>query len=293
MQIYNNTQIVDWKASNETAFIDFSGSVLEYVYPVRSEKELKDLLSRKIQEQQRFQEIRNKLGFGKIICRFFFRNYKPNLELQKQLIDFQEGIFDELGVQMISNRFNTFQKVYEHAVTKSIPITTFVDIALSRKALNVVCDFLVENDVANARWKCRKVDSYLQHYSLVSSKMQQAGIEYYLVACGKKCSIKESDFNDIAVPIVARGYFGFKGCCFDYRFQPKPKKDKKLFFPKTMPQFDTGSYKWIEVRNKGFRKSRTQDVENIGKAGVSDADIRKRDSVNRLFKHLKKKSRSK
>jgi hypothetical protein len=80
---------------------------------------------------------------------------------------------------------------------------------------------------------------------------------------------------------------GFKGCCFDYRKPPKQPKNKKPFFPTEMDQFDTKTYKFKKVKNKSYKESRTQDLFKIDSADVSKKAIDKRDSIKRLFQHLK------
>lgn len=287
MQYFNNTQINDWESSKRTALIDFTGKALEYIYFVRTEKEFNDLLNIKPTEKKKFQDIRKILKFSKIICRFFFGNYKPNLEQQKKLIDFQLDIFDELSVQLVKTQFQNFKQLYEYAKTKDIPISTVADVSLSLNNLKETCKYMIEIKPANTRWIQRKIDSYYQHYLVISRTLKNAGMDYYLVSCDKRCSIKVKDFNDIAIPIIARGHFEFKGCCFNYQQPPKQPKNKKPFFPDTMDQFDLSDYKYKKVKNKDYKRSRANDVDNLGKADVSKKAIDQRDSVKQLFQHLK------
>jgi hypothetical protein len=288
MQFFNNTQINDWEDSKRTMLIDYSGKTLEYIYPVKSEKQLKKLLNEKNKEKKLFEDIKDKLKFSKIICRFFFNNYKPNLELQKKLIDFQVDVFDELSVQLIATKFNDFKSLYEYAKNKKLSISIVADTGLSLKNLKEFCEYLISKKPTNTRWTKRKIDSYYQHYLVISRSLKKAGIDYHLVSCSKRCGIKESDFNDIAVPIIARGHFGFKGCCFAYREPPKQPKNKKPFFPSEMDKFDIETYKFNKVKNKSYKESRTQDSFKIDSADVSKKAIDNRDSVKRLFQYLKK-----
>lgn len=288
MQFFNNAQINDWESSGRTMLINFTGKTLEYIYSIKSEKQLKNLLGNKTNEEKRFQDIKNKLKFNKVICRFFFGNYKPSLKLQKQLIDFQVGIFDELSVHLIATKFNNFKSLYEYAKSKELAISTIADTGLSLRNLKEFCKYLISKKPANTRWIQRKIDTYYQHYLEISRNLKKVGIDYYLVSCIKRCGVKDSDFNDIAVPIVARGHLGFKGCCFDYREPPKQPKNKKPFFPTEMYQFDTKTYKFKKVKNKSYKESRTQDSFRLDSADVSRKAIDKRNSVKRLFQHLRK-----
>ena len=288
MQIANNNQVEDWIATGRAQRINFSGKTLELKYFLKTETILKSFLTTKTNVLNNIQNIKKQLKFSKVICRFYFGDYEPSETLQKQLIDFQKGVFDEITVQIIKDEFGVFKRVLTYAITSGKDVSTLVDIGLETALLSQIDAHLISIRPANTRWIARKISSYIDRYRLVSTDMQEAGIDYHATSCQKRCSTKHRNFENIDMSIVLKKAFGFKGCCLDYRPSPKSKKTgKKKGFPVGMDKFDVASYEWKTVKNQGYQSSRLSDYFNLDRANISNQAISQRPRFNQLLQYLR------
>jgi len=285
MQYANNNQVEDFLQSNGAVIQDFSGKSLEMKYPLKSENGLKKFLENKSSIKRLVEEIRKNLKFSKIICRFYFGEYQPTLELQKRLILFQKDIFDEINVQMIEDNFDDFKIVYDYAINNTEkPISTLMDSILNPALLLQINSYLVENTPANTRWLYHKFNSNMDRFRLISNYMQKLNINFYLTGCNKRYG-GETEFKDIDVSTICKGYFGFKGCCLDYRPANKDRKGQKGFAP-NMDNFEEKSYEWETIKNDDYKNNRLRDFIKLDGINPIKKEIEIRQRVKRLFQHL-------
>jgi len=286
MQYANNNQVEDFLQSNGAVIQDFSGKSLEMKYPLKSENNLKKFLENKSSIKRQIEEIKNKLKFSKIICKFDFGNHQPSLELQKHLIQFQEDIFDEINVQMIKDDFDDFKEVHDYAINNTKkPISTLIDSNLNPALLSEINLHLAENTPANTRWLYHKFDSYMDRFRFISTSMEELGIDFYLTGCNKRYGGK-SEFRDIDVSTICKGYFGFKGCCLDYRPANKDRKKGQKGFAPNMDYFEEKSYEWESTKNNNYRDNRLRDFIKLDKVNPIKKEIEVRQKVKRLFQNL-------
>jgi len=284
MEIANNNQIIDYRLAKAKVIQNFSGKNLEIKYFLRTQEEIDLFFQNKPKNIQEIKDIRNDMKFDRIWCRFDFGTQDVSESIQRQLIDFQIGIFDEITAQMVKDDVAVFERVYDYARKTEKPISTLVDLALHVTILGALMSILSQKKPSTTRWKHRKITTYIRKYRFVSENMQELGLEYYLTAMNKRCSIK--NFEDVATSIIAQGFFGFKGCCLDYKV-PKIRKGRR--FAPHMDVFNDGSYLWDKQINKGnFRDVRTDNFVKLDKAKTSQSEIRKRKKVKDLFDKLKK-----
>lgn len=288
MQTANNNQIKDWIDTGRAQRINFSGKTLELKYFLKTETILKRFLATKTNILNNIQDIKKQLKFIKVICRFYFGDYEPSETLQKQLVDFQKGVFDEITVQMIKDEFDVFKRVLDYAInTSEEDISTLVDIGLGTVLLSQVNAHLISVRPANTRWIARKISSYIDRYRLISTDMKRAGIDYHATSCQKRCSTKHRNFENIDMSTALKRAFGFKGCCLDYRPANKDKKTgKKKGFPVGMDKFDVTSYEWKIVKNQVYQSSRLSDYFNLDRANISNQAISQRPRFNQFLRYL-------
>jgi len=289
MQIANNNQVEDWIATGRAQRINFSGKTLELKYFLKTETILKSFLTTKTNVLNNIQNIKKQLKFSKVICRFYFGDYEPSETLQKQLIDFQKGVFDEITVQIIKDEFDVFKRVLDYAInTSEEDVSTLIDIGLETALLSQIDTHLILVRPANTRWIARKISTYIDRYRLVSTDMQKAGIDYHASSCQKRCSIKHRNFENIDMSTVLKRAFGFKSCCLDYRPSIESKKTgKKKGFPVGMDKFDIASYEWKTVKNQGYQSSRLSDYFNLDRTSISNQAITQRPRFNQLIQYLR------
>ncbi|GAI57699.1 unnamed protein product, partial [marine sediment metagenome] len=184
------------QATGRAQRINFSGKTLELKYSLKTKTILKHFLTTKKNVMKNVQDIKKYLKFSKVICKFYLGDYIPTEILQKKLVDFQKGVFDEITVQMIKDEFDVFKRVLDYAMnTSEEDVSTLVDVRLETALLSQIDTHLISVRPANTRWIARKISSYIDRYRLISTDMQKAFIEYYASGCQKRCSIKHRNFE--------------------------------------------------------------------------------------------------
>lgn len=287
MEIANNNVFEDWKLSGKTERIDFTGKTMELKIPVSSEAVAKRLIENTEATQNLVKEIKKELKFSKLVCRFDFEDFKPSEQLQKELSSFQETAFDEVTIQMIDGDFNTFKSVFEHSLNKSkLPVSTLIDLNQHPQDLQEYCQYFVAVRPANTKWIYHKIDSNMQKYRIVSGILQEAKVDYILTGCRPRCSIK--NFENIAVSVIARAYFGFKGCCLEFNHSKPDKKTKRRGFSPTMDYFNPETCEFERVPNKDYRKNRIGNFQRLNELDISQDSIKQIKKVNLLFQNLQK-----
>lgn len=284
MLVVNNNHLRDFILSNGAVMQDFSGMDLEYTYFLRNKKELEQFFLNAQQYLKDLSEMKTKLNFNKINCKFVFGKYQPSEQMQKKLIDFQSKVCDEITTQMVGRDLETLRKIYDYANTKyDKPLVTLVDIRLHPSALMAVSNFIAEMQPNSTKWNYGKIDTFIDRYRLISKDMEDLGIPYILTGCNKRCGIE--NFRDVAVSIIAEGFFGFKKSCIRYWYS-----SGKGFSP-NMDKFNPNSWEWEKHKNEDFRNSRLRDLVELHKTKVSDSEIQKRKKIRQLFENLKKMKR--
>lgn len=284
MEISNNNQIIDFRKSGGNTTIDFSGKTLEIKYFLRTSNELATFLGQLAQHIAEINQIRNSLKFSKIWCRFDFGKQQISEQVQKKLIDVQDGSFDEITVQLVGDDLSVFERVLDYAISKEKPVSVLADLVLHINTLEALIGIISNKRPTSTRWKYHKIDTFIRKYRYVSASMQELLVPYYLTACNKRCSIK--NFEEVAAAIVARGFFGFKGCCLDYK---APKKKGQRVFVKSVDSFNENTYLWDKLsNNQDYRQTRMESFNKLNSANVSNSEIKKRKKVKGLFDKLKK-----
>lgn len=284
METANNNHLRDFILSNGVVMQDFSGMDLEYTYFLRSESEVENFIKNRQQYLKDLQGVKDNLKFDKVTCKFIFGKYQPSEQIQKQLIDFQSKVCDEIIVQMIDRDLETFRKIYDYAHTKyDKPLVTLVDIRLHPSVLIAVSGFITEVKPSSTKWNYGKFDTFIDRYRLVSSDMQNLGIPYILTGCNKRCGIE--NFRDVCVSVIAQGFFGFKKSCIKYWYS-----NGKGFSP-NMDKFNPNSWEWEKQKNDDFRNNRLRDLVELHNTKISDSEIQKRGKVKQLFENLQQVKR--
>lgn len=287
LEVANNNQIDDWLKTSKTQKVDFTKNTLELKYSVKSEEALKNFLDMEEKIRESVQEIKRELKFDKIFCRFDFGSYIPSESLQKNLVDFQQGTFDDVTIQMINDDFATFKNVIKYANKKEYQISTFVDLKLGSPLLIQIINYLSSLDLSNTRWKYRKIDTYIDRYRLISSMLQEKGIDCYIVGCRKRCGIHFKECEDIAISVILRSsIFNFKGCCLEYNPLKKDLAGKKRRFIPSWKRFDKLTYEWIPAD----KSDRYQDYVDLSKLDLSKKEVSKRKKFILLIAYLEELS---
>jgi len=284
LEVANNNQIDDWLKSDKTQKIDFSGDTLELKYFFKSERVLKSFLEIRNKVSESVREIKKELGFSKIFCRFDFGSYIPSENLQKKLADFQYGIFDDITIQMIDDDFSTFKNIIKYAGEKEYKISTLVDLVLGAPMLIQIINYLISlRSLSNTRWKYRKIDTYIDRYRLISSMLQEKGIDCYIVGCRKRCNIHYKECENISISVILRSFlFNFKGCCLEYNPLKKDADGKKRRFIPSWNKFDKSTYEWISAD----KPNRVGDYLNLRRLDLSKKEVSKRKKFILLIAYL-------
>ena len=287
MQIANNKHVEDFWISGGTVMPDFSGKVLELKYSLSDEAEVNEFLGNKNSTHTEVKQAKHKLNFSKIICRFFFSNYVPSLELQKQLILLQKDIFDEVTVQMVKDNFDDLKTLYGYALNNTEkPLSTLIDPKLSPSLLLQVVEYLGTVRPVNTRWVYHKLSSHIDRFRIVSNTMQELGIDAYVTNCRKRYA-GDTEFKNMDVSTILKGYFKFKGCALDCNSKNNKEGKKKGFAP-DMDLFDEKTYEWIKVKNEDYRGNRLRDFVKLDGINPNKEELDKRDKVKRLYQRLEK-----
>jgi len=282
MEIANNNIVEDWELSGKIEKIVFTDNILELKIPLYSENEINKFIQDTEKTKSRIAKIKSEMKFKKVICRFDFGDFEPSEELQKKLAQLQDKIFDEVTIQMIEGDFNTFKSVLEDSKVKlNKPIATLIDLNQHPEDLNEYCKYLLIFKPVNTRWIYHKIDTSLQKYRVIAGMMTKENIEYFLTGCRLRCSIK--NFENIAISIIAKFYFGFKGCCQEYHPLKKNKTKRKGFSP-TMDYFNPKTCEFERIPNKDYRKNRIGNLFRLDEI----ESIQKIKKINLLFQHLNK-----
>ena len=279
MQIRNNNHVEDFLLSDGKVVTDLSGKSVELKYFLRDETTLREFLANdSIKKQVKDLKVRSKLS--KIICRFFFKDYAPSLELQKKLIFFQKQVFDEVTVHMVKDNFGDLKTLYGYALSNTKkPISTLIDLKLSPSLLIQVVEYLGTVRPANTRWVYRELKSHIYQFAIVSKFMQASGIDAYITGC-RKIYGGDTEFRNIDVSTILKGFFKFKGCCLDHR----PRNKGRGGFP--IRVFKEENYEWVELKLKDYRASRLEDFLKMDAVNPTQEEIDSREKVKRLFKTL-------
>ena len=285
MENANNGHLRDFKSSSGAVIQDFSDRNLENTFFLRNGQEVNSFLKNIQIYADGLTDIKSKLKFENIFCNFKFGDNKPNLEIQKKLVDFQIRCCDEIVVKQIKEDFETFKIVLEYAKNKTEkPVVAFIDIGLRDPMLMELMGYFSEFSPDAVTIKYRKIDSVgnLKKYRFISKSLSNIQIPFYASECGKRCGMR--NFWELSVSAILKGYFGFSRCCMNYRF---PKKINR--FPQTeLDKFSLVSYSW-EKQNKGdYYSKRLKDFENLNKIQTSKSEIAKRKELKLLFDHLDK-----
>jgi len=284
MEIANNNHLRDFILSNGAVMQDFSGMDLEYTYFLRNKKEVEHFLENRQQYFKDIQGVKKNLNFDKVSCKFTFGKYQPSEQIQKQIIDFQSKVCDEIIVQMVGRDLETLRKIYDYAYSKyDKPLVTLVDIGLHPTILMATFGFIEEVKPNSTKWDYRKIDTFINRYWLVSEYMQGLGIPYILTGCNKRCGIE--NFRDVCVSVIAQGFFGFQKTCTKYWYS-----SGKGFSP-NMDKFNPETWEWERHKNEDYRNSRLRDLIELHKTKFSESEIQKREKVKQLFENLKKTKR--
>jgi hypothetical protein len=290
MQYANNNQVEDFLQSSITELQDFSGKSLELKYYLKSETDLKKFLENQDSMKRQIEKIRTDLRFSKIICRFYFGNYHPTLELQKKLISFQEDIFDEITVQMIKDNFDNFKIVYEYTKNKTEKsVSTLIDPILNPALLIQIISYFSEITPTNTRWIYHQLDTYIDRLRIISKTMKELGIDYYLTGCRKIYGGK-TEFRNIDVSTMCKAYFGFKGCCLDYRSAKRERKKGQKVFVKDMYIFEEQNYEWKKVKNDNYKTNRLRDYVKLDRINPTKEEIEIRERIKLLCQYLDKQN---
>lgn len=280
MESANNNHLRDFILSNGAVMQDFSGMDLEYTYFLRNKKEVEHFLENRQQYLKDLQGVKDKLNFDKVTCKFIFGKYKPPEQIQKQLIDFQSKVCDEILVQMVGRDLETLRKIYDYAYSKyEKPLVTLVNIGLHPSVLMAVLGFIAEVKPDSTKWDYRKIDTFIDRYRLISSEMQDQGIPYILSGCNKRCSIE--NFGDVCISSIAQGFFGFKKTCMRYWYS------NGKGFSLNMDKFNPNTWEWEKHKNHDYRNNRLKDLVELHKADFSESEVQKRNKIKRLFDHLR------
>lgn len=289
MLISNNTQVEDWLLLGKALRGDFSGKTLEMKFVLKSAQAMQTFIQNKAGLKKTVQDIRKDLRYSRILSRFYFGDFSPSVALQKSLVDAQAGIFDDVAVQLIEDKFDEFKEVYEYASnTKSFSISPIVDVATDAVLLAQIIPYLVGANPKSMRWKYRKITTYPENYRIISRGLTETKIESYVVGCRKRCGIKYRDCENLCTTLILRAAFGFTGGCFDYQHPIRDKDGKKFRFPRDgMDKFSANSYEWEKVRHvKTFRVSRMADFNAIDGADISSSAINSRAKLKLLLNHV-------
>lgn len=289
MLIANNHQVDDWILLNRDLRGDFFGKILEMKFVLKSPRAIQTFLRNANNIRQTVQDIRRDLKFSKIFCRFDFGDFEPSVNLQKSLVDMQAGIFDEIAVQLIDDKFDEFKEVYEHASnTKSLSVSPVIDVATDSELLVQVLAYIVNESPENIRWKYRKITTYPENYRLISGALSETDIKYYIVSCRKRCGINYQGCENLCVPIILQMAFGFDGGCFDYRQAVKDSNNRKIGYPRDgTDRFDVNTYEWKKVNHSSnFRANRLTDFNAMDNADLSQPAINSRTKLRLLLQHL-------
>lgn len=280
MQIANNKHVEDFLLSGGKVVTDLSGKSVEIKYFLRNETALKAFLANDAIKKE-LRDVKEKSRISKIICRFFFWDYVPSLELQKKLILFQTEVFDEVTVQMVQNNFDSFKTLYGYALSNTEkPISTLIDLKLSPSLLIQIVEYLGTVRPANTRWVYRQLKSHIDRFVIVSKFMQASGIDAYITGC-RKIYGGDTEFRNIDVSTILKGFFKFKGCCLDHRL---PNKGRGGF---SIRVFKEENYEWVELKKiKDYRASRLEDLVKMDGVNPTQEEIASREKVKRLFKTL-------
>lgn len=279
IELTNNTLIRDFQLSNGTVIPDFSKKQLEFTYFLRNEKEVSSFLANMKQYSEGMLEIRDKLKFERMTCIFDTGVSKLDEKTQKILIDFQNESFDDITVHLIEGDIETFRKILNYAKANyNKPVMSFVDLGLAVTILATAIQTIAGFNLDGTKWKYRKIDSFIDRYRLVEKNMKSMNMPYYLSMCWKRCSIK--GFEDIAISVIARGYFGFNGTCIKYWYP------KERGFSQDMDSFNESTYLWEKKRSEDFRNNRLKDFVKLNELKLSPLEINKRPKVKNCFNYL-------
>ncbi|MBU1974828.1 MAG: hypothetical protein KKG59_00315 [Nanoarchaeota archaeon] len=286
LQIANNNQVEDFRISGGQVLQDFSGKWLELKYVLRDERSVDQFLENKSSLQNEVRKLRKDLKFGKIFCRFDFGAFLPSVSLQQKLVAFQREHFDEVTVQLINRKFDDFKIVFKYAKGQhNAKVSSLVDLSLSPPLLLQVLQYLVEEKPSSTRWYQRKFSTYIHQYRLVNKVMQKADIDYLLVSCRKRCSIDEASRN-VDISTVAKSFFGFKGCCHDYRPANKAGKKGQRRFAMHMDVFNPKTYEWEMHVNDNYKVNRLRNYLHLDAVQTSEQEAKKREKVKHLLVYL-------
>jgi len=286
MQLANNNQVDDFR-SGVTYAAGFSGKALELKYFLKDEKAVLAFLANIKSVKANVENVRRDLKFSKIICRFFFGKYVPSKDLQKQLAEVQEDIFDEVTIQLIGTNLETFKAIFESTNnTTKKPISVLIDVRLNMVRLSQIANYLKIWTPANIRCLYRKIGNNMNliKYDQILTFAKEAGINAYLVGCNKRFGKKLDAYANVDVSLIMQK-IGFAGCCLNY-CPAAERKNKKGFAPNT-DVLDIATYEWITEKNNGYQQVRLDNYLKQDSADLSDDAIKARENFAKLLVHLK------
>jgi len=281
MEISNNNVIGDLLSnSNVKLEVNFNGRYLELKVFLEKEENISSFLKSKDTLKERVNKIRSQFGFRKIWLRIYFGK-ETNIEDDKikSLIDLQFGIFDEVTVQKVGRNIEQFKKFLEYAINKyNGKVSVILDAKEREQELLETLNLLDDLTPLNMRFLYGKFSTHLQNYLLITGKMRVLKLPYYLVACQKRCGIKDTgnkEATNVAISVIAKNkLFGFSGCCQDYIPAEKRNNNHKGFATHTdIFNPNTGIWEKHKVRKnfKGIRLENHLALDSIGNLEEEEA----------------------
>jgi len=238
----------------------------EKTFRIRSLKQLHDILSNAAILRKDIRERIRQYGFKKTTCSFVMETrLEIPLKEQKEMVDFQVGLFDEVTVTNLDNDPQNTQHCIDYAKSKSDDVALLTDFKFNSNDLEFAST-LVKNDkgIHKLKVRYRRLTGSLDKFRMVAQDHLESDKKLHLVLVNKKTSM--FGIENIATEFLTRVY-GFTSYSQYFReeIMSKKKGKAKRFI---LLGFVRATLLYEKTRGNSLRGQQLQDLGSI------DAEMR-------------------
>lgn len=199
-----------------------------------------------------------KLGFSKTSCVFHLDSKKKlDWNSMKAMVDFQDGLFDDITLTFLSRQLGDFLSMLEYAKSKNKPLSIYSPFDEVKHVGEAARLVVMNKDVSRLKIKYRKIDRYANLYSSATQILKH-NKELHVTFGNLRCNIEGA--KSVASEFILRK-LGISSFCAS--FQMVKRKGRSWAPTTTVFNPSTLEYEALPSKDKDFRVERISNVQKV------------------------------
>jgi sulfur carrier protein ThiS len=260
VEYLNDTHLVDLEIVEQGKLPEYLKECgYEKIFRIASLKQLTTILEDK-EQKETIKKLIKKLGFKKSSCVFHREgNFIIPLEIQKQMLDYQAGLFDDITITFLREQPNDTLQCISYVENKNKDVFVYADLSDTSNSITAVSQIVIDNKrICGMKFKSVRFNKNKDKYTLVADLFKNSEKKLHLVLCNK--TIKIFKHENVAFEFIASAY-GFKSFCEYFQGQQRKKSSTPKRF--ILLGFNKDSLCYEKTRGLGYRAQRLRDVGNV------------------------------